>query len=30
MISNLQMQISLLNQQLQIIQQVKRPKTEKI
>jgi hypothetical protein len=30
MISNLQMQINLLNQQLQIIQQVKRPKTEKI
>jgi hypothetical protein len=30
MIGNLQMQISLLNQQLQIIQQVKRPKTEKI
>jgi len=30
MIGNLQMQINLLNQQLQIIQQVKRPKTEKI
>ena len=30
MISNLQMQIGLLNQQLQIIQQVKRPKNEKI
>ena len=30
MIGNLQMQITLLNQQLQIIQQVKRPKTEKI
>ena len=30
MIGNLQMQIGLLNQQLQIIQQVKRPKTEKI
>jgi len=30
MISNLQMQIGLLNQQLQIIQQVNRPKNEKI
>lgn len=30
MIGNLQMQISLLNQQLEIIQQVKRPQTEKI
>jgi hypothetical protein len=30
MISNLQMQINLLNQQLSIIQQVKQPKSEKI
>jgi hypothetical protein len=30
MISNLQMQIDLLNQQLSIIQQVKQPKSEKI
>lgn len=30
MISNLQMQIGLLNQQLQIIQQVNRPKNQKI
>lgn len=30
MISNLQMQIELLNQQLSIIQQVKQPKSEKI
>jgi len=30
MISNLQLQIDLLNQQLTIIQQVKKPKSEKI
>jgi hypothetical protein len=30
MISNLQMQIELLNQQLTIIQKVKQPKTDKI